>query len=114
MRVAVAQIEPELGEKKRNLDVCLARLEEAGAAGAQLLVLPECAIPGYMFESREEAMPFAEEIPGPATDILATACRRLGTNVVFGSSLTRRTSPWPRSPDRTDHRRARRRDGSTW
>jgi predicted amidohydrolase len=84
MRVAVAQIEPELGEKKRNLDVCLARLEEAGAAGAELLVLPECAIPGYMFESREEAMPFAEEIPVPATDILATACRRLGMHVVCG------------------------------
>jgi 5-aminopentanamidase len=84
MRVAVAQIEPKLGENERNLDVCLARLEEAVTAGAELLVLPECAIPGYMFGSLEEAMPFAEEIPGPSTETLAGACRSLGTHVVCG------------------------------
>src|SRR6266498_1943078 len=84
MRVAVAQMEPKLGEKERNLEACLARLEEAAAAGAELLVLPECAIPGYMFDSPGEAMPFAEEIPGPSTDILAEACRRLGVYVVCG------------------------------
>ena len=84
MRVAVAQTEPKLGEKERNLDVCLARLEEAVAAGAELLVLPECAIPGYMFDSPEEALPFAEEIPGPSTEALADACRRLDAHVVCG------------------------------
>jgi predicted amidohydrolase len=84
MRVAVAQIEPILAEKERNLDACVARLEEAAAAGAELLVLPECAIPGYMFESAEEALPFAEEIPGPSADVLARECRRLGMHVVCG------------------------------
>jgi predicted amidohydrolase len=84
MRVAVAQIEPKLGEKEHNLEVCLARLEEAVANGAELLVLPECAIPGYMFDSAEEAMSFAEEIPGPATEALGEACRRLGAHVVCG------------------------------
>ena len=84
MRVAVAQIEPKLGENERNLDVCLARLKEAAAAGAELLVLPECAIPGYMFESLEEAMPFAEEIPGRSTEALVGACRTLGMHVVCG------------------------------
>jgi predicted amidohydrolase len=84
VRVAVAQLEPKLGEKERNLETCLARLEAASAAGVDLLVLPECALPGYMFESLEEAMPIAEEIPGPATDALAAACRRLGAYVVCG------------------------------
>jgi predicted amidohydrolase len=84
VRVAVAQIEPALGENERNLDVCLARVEEAAAAGAQLLVLPECAIPGYVFESTEEALPFAEEIPGPSTEALAAVCARLGMHVVCG------------------------------
>jgi predicted amidohydrolase len=84
MRVAVAQLEPQLGEKERNLESCLARLEEAAAAGAELLVLPECAIPGYMFESADEAMPFAEEIPGPSTEALAEACRRLEIYAVCG------------------------------
>ena len=84
MRVAVAQMEPILAEKERNLDACVARLEEAAAAGAELLVLPECAIPGYMFESAEEALPFAEEIPGPSADTLAKECRRLGMHLVCG------------------------------
>src|SRR5947209_3864340 len=84
MLVAVAQIEPKLGERERNLEACLARLEEAATAGAELLVLPECAIPGYMFDSPDEAMPFAEEIPGPSTDALAQACRRLDVHVVCG------------------------------
>src|SRR5690349_2295732 len=84
MRVAVAQIDPKLGEKERNLEVCIARLEEAAAAGADLLVLPECAIPGYMFESPEEAMPFAEQVPGPSSELLERECARLGVHVVCG------------------------------
>jgi 5-aminopentanamidase len=84
MRVAVAQIDPKLAEKERNLDACLARLDEAVAQGAELLVLPECAISGYMFESAEEALPYAEEIPGPSTEALEDACRRTGAHVVCG------------------------------
>ena len=84
MRVAVAQMDPVFAEKERNLDACVARLEEAAAAGAELLVLPECAIPGYMFESAEEALPFAEEIPGPSSDRLAAECGRLGMHAVCG------------------------------
>lgn len=84
LRVAVAQIEPRLGENERNLEVCLARLEEAAAVGAQLLVLPECAVTGYMFDGAEEALRFAEEIPGPATEALERACSRLELYVVCG------------------------------
>lgn len=84
MLVAVAQIEPKLGEKERNLDVCIGRMEEAAALGAKLVVLPECALPGYMWDSAEEAMPYAEEIPGPSTEALGSACARLGLHVVCG------------------------------
>src|SRR5437868_6513291 len=84
MQVAVAQFDPQLGEKERNLAACIARMEEAAAAGAQLLVLPECALPGYMFASGDEALPFAEEIPGPSTEALERECARLGLYVVCG------------------------------
>ena len=84
MRVAVAQMEPRLAEKERNLDAALERLEEAAAAGAQLLVLPECAIPGYMFDSAEEALPYAEEIPGPTTEAFERQCARLGVHAITG------------------------------
>jgi predicted amidohydrolase len=84
MRVAVAQMEPKLAEKERNLDAALGLLEEAAAQGAELLVLPECAIPGYMFDSGEEALPYAEEIPGATTEAFERECARLGVHAITG------------------------------
>jgi predicted amidohydrolase len=84
VRVAVAQIEPKLGERERNLEACLQRLEESVATGAQLLVLPECAIPGYMFDSLEEGLSYAEEVPGPTTEAFERACERLDAYVICG------------------------------
>jgi predicted amidohydrolase len=84
MRVGVAQIEPRLGEAQRNLDLCLGRLEEAASAGCSLLVLPECSSAGYVFESAEEALVHAQEVPGPFTEALAGACSRLGVVCVAG------------------------------
>jgi predicted amidohydrolase len=37
-----------------------------------------------MFESAQEALPYAEEIPGPSTEILEREARRLGAHVVCG------------------------------
>jgi predicted amidohydrolase len=37
-----------------------------------------------MFESGDEALPFAEEIPGPTTAALERECARLGLHVVCG------------------------------
>ncbi len=82
--VAVAQLDPALGEPERNLEVCLGRLDEAAAAGAKLLVLPECAIPGYVFDSLEEGLSFAEEVPGPSVEALERECARLGMHAVCG------------------------------
>jgi predicted amidohydrolase len=84
MRAAVAQIDPKLGELDRNLETCVAQLEQAANQNAQLLVLTECAISGYMFDSAEEALPYAEEIPGPSAEVFERECRRLGMHVVCG------------------------------
>jgi predicted amidohydrolase len=84
MRVGVAQIEPKLGEAESNLDLCLRMLDGAAADGCSLLVLPECSSAGYVFESPEEALAHAQEIPGPFTDALADACGRLGIVCVAG------------------------------
>jgi predicted amidohydrolase len=84
MRVGVAQVEPRLGETERNLEACVARIEEAAAAGCRLVVFPECAISGYMFDSPAEAAAFAQEVPGPATEVLSGVCGRLGMHAVCG------------------------------
>ena len=84
MLVAVAQIEPVLGDRERNRAVCLESLEEAAGAGCSLVVLPECASAGYVFDSPEEAFRQAEEVPGPFTEALEEACARLGLTCVAG------------------------------
>jgi predicted amidohydrolase len=84
MLCGVAQTEPRLGEPERNVESCLARLEEAASVGCDLVVLPECATTGYMFASEDEAGRYAEEIPGPSAQALAEACARHGLHCVAG------------------------------
>jgi predicted amidohydrolase len=64
LTVASVQLEPEFGNKTANLKKITARVTEASSEGAQLIVLPELATTGYMFESREEAFALAEDVPG--------------------------------------------------
>ncbi len=84
IRVAAVQMEPRIGEVDANLKAILRRFREATAAGARLVVFPECALTGYGFESRDEAMSHAEPIPGPSTRELAAACAEAGAFAVLG------------------------------
>jgi predicted amidohydrolase len=84
IRVAGAQMTPRLADVAANLSRCLELLEIAAEAGAQLVVFPEAALTGYVFRSLEEAIPVAESIPGPSTDVIASACRRLNLHAVVG------------------------------
>lgn len=84
MRLAAVQMDFELGNVAGNLDRMIARYEQARAAGADLTVFPECALTGYCFASREEALPYAQTIPGPAVQRWAEVCADLGGSVVFG------------------------------
>ena len=76
-RIAGVQMDIEIGQPRTNLTKILSALEETNGEGAKLTIFPECALPGYCFDSREEAMPYAEPIPGPSCDELAKACSRL-------------------------------------
>lgn len=84
VKIASVQIDPAIKENKANLQKILLKLREAAANKARLIVFPECALTGYVYTSREEAMPFAETIPGPSTKKLAQACKELGVYCVIG------------------------------
>ncbi len=73
-----------IGDVDRNLQAIDDRFREAVSNGARLVVFPECAITGYCFESRDEAMPFAQSVPGPATERVATYCNELNAFAIFG------------------------------
>lgn len=62
--VACLQFSPVLGSVEENLEATVGLVEEAAAAGSELLVLPELALSGYGFRNREHAAELAEPIPG--------------------------------------------------
>jgi len=84
MRAAAVQMDVRLGEVSHNLAVMLAKLHEAADHGAKLVVFPECALTGYGFESREEAWPYAQAIPGPSVQSFAAECARREIWAIYG------------------------------
>ena len=66
-----------------NLERAVSKVEEAAAAGASIVCLPELFRSQY-FCQKEDAATFdlAEPVPGPTTDALSAAARRAGVAVV--------------------------------
>ena len=63
LRVAVAQMKPNVDDVDANLLNVKKILKTAGEEGVDLLVLPELVNSGYMFSSRDEAFARSEAIP---------------------------------------------------
>jgi len=74
----------QLGNKAANWTEIRRRLREAAALEARLILFPECALSGYGFSSKEQALPHAESIPGPTTRELSEECRKLETWAALG------------------------------
>jgi predicted amidohydrolase len=84
IKIAAVQMAPKLMGNEANLKAMLSAVREVAVNQAKLVVFPECGLTGYMFRSREEALPFAETLPGPSTEELNSLCRELGVYVIFG------------------------------
>ena len=86
MKIAAVQMDVKILDKQRNLRVILEKLVQARRAGASLVICPECALTGYCFNTRDEAWPCAETIPGPSTEKIALAAQQLGCTVDGGDA----------------------------
>jgi predicted amidohydrolase len=84
VKIAGVQMAPKILEKEKNLERCLEFIQNTAKEGARLIIFPECALPGYIFSSLEEAIPVAESIPGPSTDEIQALCSELNVYVVMG------------------------------
>jgi predicted amidohydrolase len=84
VKVAAVQMDPKIMENEKNLEKMLLLTRQAASNGAQLIAFPECALPGYLYKSREEAVPYAQLVPGPATERISAICQANGVYVVFG------------------------------
>lgn len=82
--IAAVQMEPKIMRNPDNLEEITARMRVAAGSGAELIVFPECALTGYVFASRKEALPYLETVPGPSTMKLEACCRELGVYAVVG------------------------------
>lgn len=83
-KIACVQTDVRFADRPFNLEQVRGRLREAAGQGARLVVFPECVLTGYCFESKDEAWPHAEPLPGPSTEALAADCKRLGVWAIVG------------------------------
>jgi predicted amidohydrolase len=85
VRVAAAQYEPRVADVEHNKAEALRWTKEAMSQGARLVVLPELASSGYVFETEEEAIASAEDIAeGRLVSGLRDICREHDAYVVAG------------------------------
>ncbi len=84
MKVAAVQMDVKILDTERNLSTILSRFKEAAQAGARLVVFPECALTGYCFSSRSEALEAAETVPGPATEKIRAVAKKVGATAIVG------------------------------
>lgn len=79
--IGMAQMLVEGGAVEANLARAEAMVEQAGARGCEIVVLPECLDAGWTHPSARGA---ACPVPGPATERLGAAARRAGVYVAAG------------------------------
>ncbi len=82
--VAGIQFDPKIGLVRENRVRILSLIDEVAGQGAKLVVFPECALSGYVFEDLDEAWMASERVPGPSTDAIAAVCKELGVYAVVG------------------------------
>ncbi len=83
--VACLQFEPRFGEIAANLAEMEALARRAAAQGAQVLVFPELAETGYVFQSLDEVRSLSAPIPdGRPSQFLIALAHDLGVYIVTG------------------------------
>jgi 5-aminopentanamidase len=82
--VAVGQLHVREGDVDTNARACRGALEDAAVAGAELLVLPECALTGYLFDDPDAAEVAAIRSCDPRIRELGELAVQAGMTVVVG------------------------------
>jgi len=83
--VCGVQMAPHLGASVRNAEIIAAEIALAAGEGAELVILPEAALTGYVFDSLEEAREAAVEGTGPQITRILEAARQHEVHVIVGA-----------------------------
>jgi predicted amidohydrolase len=82
MKAGYYQFKPVFGQVRRNLEKIITGLEQVSA---DLIVLPELALTGYLFKDREELRELAEDVADSVSvSWLTDLCRRRKFHLVTG------------------------------
>lgn len=84
-RVCGVQMAPIPGDPMETVRDIAASISAAAAEGAELVVFPEAAVTGYVFDSLDAGRSAAVRIPGPEFDRVAAACAAAGVHAVLGA-----------------------------
>ncbi len=85
VKVACIQFLPVFGDKDANLSAMARDIRKAAHLGAEIVVLPELADSGYVFNTAPELAGLAEAIPGGrSAESLIALARELGIHIVSG------------------------------
>ena len=82
--VACCQLAPRVGDAPANRAAARTAIRAAAGAGAQIVVLPELAISGYVFADRAEAWTLAETRQGPTVGEWTALAAELDVILVGG------------------------------
>jgi len=89
--VSVVQ-QPCNKDRQTNLDFSIAKIHEAAAANADLVVLPELHLGPYFCQNEDfNHYDLAQPITGPTTDILSTVAKKL--SIVIVSTIFEKRAP---------------------
>jgi predicted amidohydrolase len=85
MKIAAVQGGVKRGDVAANLAAAIGWIRNAAADGNALVVLPECFLTGYIFESREEVAVQAVSLDGPEIAAIVEACGAGRIHAVVGT-----------------------------
>jgi len=83
--ICAVQMAPQLAATVRNAESIAAEIAAARDEGAELVVFPEAALTGYVFESFDEAREAAVEVDGPQVTRVVEAVQAAGVHAVVGA-----------------------------
>ncbi|MEZ6067046.1 MAG: carbon-nitrogen hydrolase family protein [Planctomycetaceae bacterium] len=84
LQIAGIQMDITIGDIAGNLARMRSQIARQAAAGAGLVIFPECSATGYCFSSREECLAVAEPVGSGITESMTSYCRDAGVHAVFG------------------------------
>lgn len=96
VKLALVQFEAALGRVRENTERACELIAEAGAAGADLVLLPELFSTGYQLNViGPQLSDLVESVDGPTVSALCSAAREAGCYVAAGVALTRELTAVP-------------------